>query len=204
MTVRSSTVEDVARRLTPRGEQRREQLVACAVERFATQGYHTTSVAEIVEGVGVGKGVFYWYFESKEALFRYVLREAQTDLRRRQQSAITEESDPMARIELGLRASMAWSAEHRDLIKLVQFAETEERFADALHRGQEIAVADVVRHLKDAIVEGQIPDQDPEVLAHAVLGVTSKLARTFVHERAEAESDVADAAVAFCLGGLTG
>ena len=177
--------------------------MACAIERFADQGYHSTSVAEIVEGVGVGKGVFYWYFESKEALFRHVLKEAQTDLRRRQHSAIAEETDPMERIELGLRASMAWSAEHRDLIKLVQFAETEERFTDALHRGQEIAVADAVRHLKDAIVEGQIPDQDPEVLAHAVLGVTGKLARTYVHERSEATTEVADAAVAFCLGGLS-
>ncbi len=178
--------------------------MAYAVERFAGQGYHTTSVAEIVEGVGVGKGVFYWYFESKEALLRQILRDAQTDLRRRQQAAIADETDPLRRIELGIRASMAWSAEHRDLIKLVQFAETEERFAEALHRGEEIAVADAVRHLKDAIVEGQIPDQDPEVLAHAVLGVTGKLARTYVHERSEATTEVADAAVAFCLGGLTG
>ncbi|MET0738224.1 MAG: helix-turn-helix domain-containing protein, partial [Acidimicrobiales bacterium] len=55
----------VARRLTPRGEQRREQLMAYAIGRFASHGYHTTSVAEIVEGIGVGKGVFYWYFDSK-------------------------------------------------------------------------------------------------------------------------------------------
>jgi hypothetical protein len=99
---------------------------------------------------------------------------------------------------------MAWSAEHRDLIKLVQFAETEERFAEALHRGQEVAVADAVRHLKDAIVEGQIPDQDPEVLAHAILGVSGMLARTYLHERDSATTEVADAAVAFCLGGLRG
>jgi len=178
--------------------------MACAIERFAERGYHTTSVAEIVEGVGVGKGVFYWYFESKEALLRQILKDAQTDLRRRQQAAISEEDDPLRRIELGIRASLAWSAEHRDLIKLVQFAETESTFAEALRRGEEIAVADTVRHLKDAIVEGQIPDQDPEVLAHAVLGVTGKLARTYVHERDEATADVADAAVAFCLGGLTG
>jgi AcrR family transcriptional regulator len=208
LTVRSSTFVGVARRLTPRGEQRREQLMACAIERFARRGYHTTSVAEIVEGVGVGKGVFYWYFDSKEALLRQILKDAQTDLRRRQQAAIADEDDPLRRIELGIRASVAWSAEHRDLIKLVQFAETESTFAEALRRGEEIAVADTVRHLKDAIVEGQIPDQDPEVLAHAVLGVTGKLARTFVHERAGtptelATAGVADAAVAFCLGGLS-
>jgi AcrR family transcriptional regulator len=204
LTERSSTVDGVARRLTPRGEQRREQLMACAIARFAGQGYHSTSVAEIVEGVGVGKGVFYWYFDSKEALFRQILRDAQTDLRRRQQAAIADEPDPLRRIELGLRASMAWSAEHRDLIKLVQFAETEERFAEALQRGEQIAVADAVRHLKDAVVEGQIPDQDPEVLAHAILGVTAVLSRTYLHERDATTDEVSDAAVAFCLGGLRG
>ncbi|MET1048878.1 MAG: TetR/AcrR family transcriptional regulator [Acidimicrobiales bacterium] len=193
----------MARRLTPRGEQRREQLMAYAIGRFASHGYHTTSVAEIVEGIGVGKGVIYWYFDSKEALLRQILKDAQTDLRRRQQTAIGEETDPLCRIELGIRASLDWSADNGDLIKLVQFAETEERFAEALRRGEEIAVADAVRHLKDAIVEGQIPDRDPEVLAHAVIGVTGQLARTFIHERSEATADVADSAVAFCLGGLS-
>jgi AcrR family transcriptional regulator len=177
--------------------------MAFAIGRFASHGYHTTSVAEIVEGIGVGKGVFYWYFDSKEALLRQILKDAQTDLRRRQQAAIGQETDPLRRIELGIRASLDWSADNGDLIKLVQFAETEERFAEALRRGEEIAVADAVRHLKDAIVEGQIPDRDPEVLAHAVLGVTGQLARTFIHERSEGTADVADSAVAFCLGGLS-
>ena len=177
--------------------------MAFAIARFAEHGSHTTSVAEIVEGIGVGKGVFYWYFDSKEALLHQILKDAQTDLRRRQQAAIGDEVDPLVRIELGIRASLAWSAGHRDLITLVQFAETEARFAEALRRGEEIAVADTVRHLKDAIVEGRIPDRDPEVLALAVLGVIGQLARTFVHERAESTVEVADSAVAFCLGGLS-
>jgi len=56
-----------------------------AAARFAERGYHPTSVAEIVRAIGVGKGVFYWYFSSKEELFLEILKEAQTDLRRRQQ-----------------------------------------------------------------------------------------------------------------------
>ena len=48
-----------------------------AAARFAEQGYHPTSVAEIVQGLGVGKGVFYWYFSSKEELFLEILKEAQ-------------------------------------------------------------------------------------------------------------------------------
>ena len=178
--------------------------MAFATSRFAEQGYHPTSVSEIVAGLGVGKGVFYWYFDSKEQLFLEILREAQTDLRRRQQQAIADEPDPVRRIELGLRASMAWSEAHRDHNKLIQFAATESAFADALRRGQDIAVADVVKHVKEAIALGRIRDADPDVLAHAMVGVASHLTRTFIYERGEPAEQVADATVAFCLHGLLG
>jgi AcrR family transcriptional regulator len=191
------------RRLTSRGKERRRQLMDHATGLFAEGGYHPTSVAEIVQGLGVGKGVFYWYFQSKEELLVEILREAQHDLRRSQQQAIGDETDPVRRIELGIRSSLAWLAANRRLITLFQFAATEERFAPTLRRGQEVAIADVVPHVKEGIVAGRIRDADPLVLTHAILGVTNHLARAFVMERGESPDEVADAAVAFCLGGLT-
>lgn len=193
----------MTRRLTQRGKERREQLMTFAAARFAEQGYHPTSVSEIVQGLGVGKGVFYWYFESKEQLFLEILREAQTDLRRRQQQAIRNETDPVRRIELGLRASMAWAEAHRDHDKLIQFAATESTFVKALRRGQDIAVADVVKHVKEAIAQGRIRDTDPDLLAHAMVGVAAHLTRVFIYERGDSAETVADATVAFCLNGLT-
>jgi AcrR family transcriptional regulator len=193
----------MARRLTQRGKERREQLMTYAAARFAEQGYHPTSVSEIVSGLGVGKGVFYWYFDSKEQLFLEILKEAQTDLRRKQQQAIGDEEDPVRRIELGLRASMAWAEDHRDHNKLIQFAATEKAFVTALLRGQDIAVADVVKHVKEAIAQGRIRDADPDVLAHAMVGVVGHLTRIFIYERGEPAEAVADEAVAFCLEGLS-
>ena len=190
------------RRLTERGRERRSQLMAYASQRFAANGYHPTSVADIVQGMGVGKGVFYWYFSSKEELFLEILRDAQRDLRRRQQHAIGDEPDPLRRIELGIRTSMEWFAENRHLATLAQFAATETRFATALRRGEEVALADLLRHVKEGIVEGRIRDGDPAFLAHAVLGVTSHLARAIVAGTAGEAGDVADAAVSFCLDGL--
>jgi AcrR family transcriptional regulator len=177
--------------------------MAYAAARFAEGGFHPTSVAEIVSGLGVGKGVFYWYFDSKDQLFLEILRDAQTDLRRAQQHVIIDEPDPLRRIELGIRASMTWFAEHRDLVNLFQFAATEERFAPVLRRGQEVALADAVKHVKDGIVAGEIRDSEPEVLAHAMLGVINHLVRELIHVRGEEPTEVADAAVAFCLGGLS-
>jgi TetR/AcrR family transcriptional regulator, cholesterol catabolism regulator len=175
-----------------------------AARRFADDGYHLTSVADIVDGLGVGKGLFYWYFNSKEDLLQQILREAQHDLRRRQQQAIAQEGDPVRRIELGIRASIEWFAASRHLLQLFQFAATEQRFAATIREGQDVAIADVVRHVKDGIVEGRIRDADPLLLAHAILGVTSHLARTFVLSANEQPDQVADAAVDFCLDGLLG
>ena len=175
-----------------------------AASRFAESGYHPTSVAEIVEGLGVGKGVFYWYFASKEDLFVEILREAQLDLRRYQQRFIADEADPVGRIELGIRATMEWSAANSDLLLLVQFAATEERFAEALRHGREVAVGDAIRHVKEGIVEGSIDDTDPVVLAHAIIGVATQLSWTLVHEQRADPEGVADAAVSFCRYGLLG
>ncbi len=173
-----------------------------AARRFAENGYHPTSVAEIVQGMGVGKGVFYWYFSSKEELFTEILRESQQALRRVQQSAIGDEPDPVRRIELGIRASLDWLANNRHYFTLFRFAATEERFTPALRRNQEVAVGDIVRHVKEGIVAGRIRDTEPEVIAHAILGVTNELAHQFVFKRTEDAATVADAAVAFCLDGL--
>jgi AcrR family transcriptional regulator len=199
-----ATTATAKRRLTARGEERRRQLLDFATQRFAGSGYHPTSVADIVGGLGVGKGVFYWYFESKEQLFVEILRESQLDLRRHQRDAISDEPDPVRRVELGIRAAMRWWASHPDIAKLVQFAATEETFAPAIRRGQEVALGDAVVHLKEAIAEGRVRDADPEALGHAVLGLSTHLARELVHRRGDDPDEVADLAVAILLHGIVG
>src|SRR3954467_10067507 len=144
----------MSRRLTQRGQERRRQLMAYAATCFSEQGYHPTSVAEIVQGLGVGKGVFYWYFPSKEELFLEILKEAQHDLRVTQQAAIDGIEDPVRRIELGIQASMRWSSEHPELYNLFAFAATEENFAPVLRTGQATAVSDAMRHVQAGIDAG--------------------------------------------------
>ncbi|MGH8998192.1 MAG: TetR/AcrR family transcriptional regulator, partial [Acidimicrobiia bacterium] len=150
------------------------------------------------------KGVFYWYFASKEELFRDICSSACHELRRAQQAAIGDEPDPVARIEAGIRASLGWFDEHRHLFNLLCFAATAERFAPVLRHNEEIAVGDVTRHLKEAMAQGRIADQDPDGLAHALIGVSRHLARTYLYERDDPVADVADLAVRFSLRGLVG
>lgn len=192
----------MARRLTARGQRRRQELVEFAAQLFAAQGYHPTSVTDVVDGLGVGKGVFYWYFESKEELFRQILVEAQRDLRRAQRQALADEPDPVRRIESGIRASVTWLDANRHLFVLLEFARTEERFAPLIRQGEEQAVADALPHVKAGIAAGLIRREDPLVLAHAILGVTDHLARVLVLEQGWSAEDAAESVVSFCLEGI--
>jgi TetR/AcrR family transcriptional regulator, cholesterol catabolism regulator len=190
------------RKLTPRGRERRDQLIECAARLFAERGYHPTSVADIVEALGVGKGVFYWYFTSKEELLTELLKSSNHELRKRQQQAMGDEADPVRRIELGIRASLAWFREHREYFAIIQFAATDETFAPVLARNREISISDTIRHLKDGIVDGRIADREPEMLAHAIHGVVAELTQHYLIDRDEPVDAVADLCVAFCLEGL--
>ena len=189
--------------LTQRGKDRKRQLVDRAAELFAEQGYDATSVADIVESLGVGKGVFYWYFSSKDELLFEILRVSHRDLRRRQQAAIGHEDDPVRRIEVGIRTSMQWFLEHRKYFSLFQFATNSERFAGVLRNNADVANSDAVRHVKDAIGDGYLADYDTAMIAHAVMGVIDALTRVYILEGDDLEG-AADAAVAFCLKGLIG
>ena len=55
-----------------RVEWRREQLVRAAVQRFAINGYHRTTIKEIADTAGVSPGLIYSYVKDKEELLLFV------------------------------------------------------------------------------------------------------------------------------------
>jgi TetR/AcrR family transcriptional regulator len=59
-----------------RGRGTRERILEVATEMFSQRGYSACPVAEIVARAGVTKPVLYYYFGSKEGLFRAILEEA--------------------------------------------------------------------------------------------------------------------------------
>jgi AcrR family transcriptional regulator len=172
-----------------------------AARRFAADGYHTTSVTSIVDGLGVGKGVFYWYFASKEELLTQILADALHSMRQAQREAIAGEPDPGRRIELGIRSSLRWLSGHRHLFVLMEWARTEERFAPVVRLGDQQTVADALPHVSAGITAGLLRGEDPVVLTQAILGVTAHLARVLMLEQGRDADRVAEAAIAFCRQG---
>lgn len=203
------------RRLTKRGQERRDKLLAYATTEFARNGFHATSVSDIVDGIGVGKGVFYWYFESKDELLIEVLRESLRDLRSTQAAAIADAADPLQRLEAGIRASLYWSAENPEIMRLVAAARSEEPFAKVLRRGQEILIADSAKLIEQASDLGQIMEGNSVMMALSIRAVIDSLSAEYSWHRGRTsgwvddqddavDAEVIETAVRMCLRGLRG
>lgn len=191
------------RKLTRRGTERREQILEEAGRLFAEQGYHGAAVGDICDALGVGKGVFYWYFPSKEAVFSELLQESLLQLRRAQQAAIATVDDPIARIEQGIRASIEFFRANPSVLAVIRIAGRYEEFSGLVQRGQEIVVADVATHIKEGMAAGTIRHGDPELMAHGILGAIFHFVEVYLEPEASADRpQLADEAVVFCLRGI--
>ena len=60
-------------RVVKKPEERRAEMVSAASRLFARQGFVRTSVAEIVTAVDVAKGLFYYYFTTKDDMVKAVV-----------------------------------------------------------------------------------------------------------------------------------
>jgi AcrR family transcriptional regulator len=193
------------RKLTKRGTERREQIIEEGSRLFAEAGYHGTTVGDICDALGVGKGVFYWYFPSKEALFTEMLQSMLYELRRAQQLAIEDVADPVARIEQGIRASIDFFGANPGFLTVIRIASRYEEFAGLVTRGQEIVVGDVASHVKEGMAAGSIRHGDPELMAHGILGAIFHFVEIYFEPESTGPSDrpgLAEEAVTFCLAGL--
>ena len=62
-------------RISKDPDERRGELINAAKTLFFTKGYEKTSITDIVNAVGVAKGLFYYYFESKQAILEAFVEE---------------------------------------------------------------------------------------------------------------------------------
>jgi len=159
------------RRLTTQGQERKQQLLDCAARLFADRGFSDTRVIDICKAAGVAKGLFYWYFENKDELFKELAEDIRFRLRKCQADAIDPDADPLTRIRQGSEASVQFMSDHARFFSLLEVENVGHQFSDVLRKGTEVHVADVRTLVDEGIAAGQIRDEDPRLLAAGVVGI---------------------------------
>ncbi len=172
------------RRLTEQGRERKLQLLDAAETLFASRGFGPTRIADICQEAGVAKGLFYWYFETKDALFAELVRSMRQRLRRAQAAAMDERADPVTRIRQGAAASVRFMADHMEFFALVEGQRSAADVRSALVEAADVYAADVERLVREAQATGLLPDDlDPRLAAVGVLGTVSYFSQSMRSRR---------------------
>jgi AcrR family transcriptional regulator len=154
---------------TARGEATRARLLDAAEQAFGTLGFHNASIADITRAAAVGQGTFYLYFQSKEDIFRELVRHMGRKLRATISQAIENAGPRMQAERVGLEAFLHFVTEHRKLYRVVQ----ESLFVDeASYRAYYQEFADAYQQaLHKAQRAGELRPGHAEARAWAIMGL---------------------------------
>ena len=160
----------------------KERVLQAAVRAFAAAGYAGTSVQDVLKATGLSKPTLYYYFGSKEGLFRAILDFAYDESFRRMQADTKGGGTCAERLASLAAAVFQFATEHRDLMRLVfatVFAAPGEIPPGVIDAGKRRRSFELACSL---VREGQRtreldPRRDPVELTHAIFGAISHQVR---------------------------
>ena len=178
----------------------RERLVGAARQLLEEGGYAAASVQAIADRAGVSAGALYRHFPSKAKLFVEVFREAATrDL------AAIDEAAAAGRCVERLEAAVATHARRALRRRRLAWALSYEPVDPLVDEERLVSRRKYCRHmgglLRQAIAAGEIPDQNVELSAAALVGaIAESLVGPLspVAGRIAAEDEVVATLVRFC------
>jgi AcrR family transcriptional regulator len=174
----ATNLQVAARRLT--AQQRRQQLVAVALELFAQRGYRSTTMDDIAEAAGVTKPLVYQHFSSKRALYLELVNSIAQELLLAVRSAVGRAEGPRQQVEMGFAA----------YFRLVVSREAEFRLLYGRDHADDEELGRALRTVEDAIAEAIEPlmnagldDDHRRLLAYSVVGMAEGASRRFMEQR---------------------
>jgi AcrR family transcriptional regulator len=186
---------------TERGRKTLRRLLEAAALEFGERGYHDAAITGITQRAGVALGTFYTYFESKEELFRALVRDMSHATRQHVAEAARGAPDRLTAERLGLEAFIAFVRKHRELYRIIEEAQF---VADDVYREHYLTFAEGYRrNLAAARARGEIAEGDDEPRAWAMIGMSVFLGMRYgVWQEDLSPAQVADAAINLVSEGL--
>ncbi|MGH9115382.1 MAG: TetR/AcrR family transcriptional regulator [Acidimicrobiales bacterium] len=160
--------------------RRRSQLLAVALDRFATKGFHETSMEEIAETAGVTKPVLYRHFPSKRQLYLELLDTVGTDLLADVARRAGAETDPYEQVLAGFRAYFQFVCERTSAFQLLfgSGARRNDDFAEAVRVLEEGVAATIA-----GFIDADVDKDHRDLLGYAIVGLAEVAGRRWVSVR---------------------
>lgn len=188
---------------TERGRRTLRTILDAAAAEFGEKGFHEASVSGITRRAGVALGSFYTYFDSKDAVFRALVRDMSDQVRDRVAPVLRAAPAGVPAERAGLTTFLTFVREHKEIYRIIDEAE----FVDPeSFRAHYTSTAErITRRLETAATAGELRSDVGEVHAWAIMGINVFLGLRFgVWAEDRDPADVADVVAEMLARGLSG
>lgn len=152
----------------------RNEILDAAAELFASFGYEGTSVKQIAGRAELSVGKIYNHFESKEEIFRALLDKYMTVIHTLGDDACRQDDPPLVQLRCRLEVAIEYLKSNSNFV-LIYLNENplrlEGMIKEEIRKNWEI----MARLIESAAERGDIPREDPEMLAAALLGAMHRI-----------------------------
>ena len=172
---------------TARGQRTLRKILDAASVEFGDRGFHEAGITHITQRAGVALGTFYTYFDSKEAVFRALVRHFSDQVRDGATVALAGSPDQLSAEHRGLEWFLNFAREHKEIYRIIDQAEFVD--PDVFRFHYETTVERIRKRLEAAAQRGEVRSDVGEIHAWAIAGMN-----VFLGLRFGVWSDDADAA----------
>ncbi|MDR3498132.1 MAG: TetR/AcrR family transcriptional regulator [Parvibaculum sp.] len=157
-----------------RKEARPAEIIAAALKLFSERGFAATRLEDVAEAAGVSKATIYLYFESKEDLFKAIIREIATPRLDAIEALVEGFDGRAADLVRGLteRArAIAGSPDVRAVIKLVVSEAGNFPDVAAFYRDEMVlrGLRNIARIIERGIASGEFRRCDPVATGQSII-----------------------------------
>jgi AcrR family transcriptional regulator len=145
-----------------------ERLLECALTLFAAQGYHATTVREIIEAAGVTRPVLYYYCDNKEDLFKRVVHWTHDDPYDELERLLAETTGPVNQLRTIIRGTFLFCASDSRIPQLmfqITYGSAASALAEFMNQFAQRRFSMIVRVIQQGIDAGDLRPNDAASLA---------------------------------------
>ena len=126
-------------------DRTRQNILEIATREFSEKGLAGARVDEIAERTNTSKRMIYYYFESKEGLYRAVLEKVYEQIRLIESGIDIEGLSPEEALRELVRVTFDWHNKHPDFVRLVM--------NENIHQGEHLGALGGIKSRRQTIVE---------------------------------------------------
>lgn len=178
---------------TARGRQTLRKLLDAAAKEFGEKGFHEASISGITRRAGTALGSFYTYFDSKDEIFRALVKDMSAQVAAHAGQAVTPDLAPFDVEHAALRAFLEFARDNKEIYRIIDEAE----FVDpaSFREHYETTARRILERLNKGEAAGAYRDGMDEAHAWAIMGMNVFLGLRYSVWDEEGQSDrIADIA----------